>query len=159
QVADGHGDDFIAAVRDYTGGLRELQEWTRQGQTGSPGDLLKASYAQIFFGEAASTPQQTYIVGANTAVLKLPAPLLQTSVFGTRSAIATGDLNGDGIDDLIVAVGQDSTLNYPPSGKAGVYILFGSETRWSGEVDVMNDADVVIRGPKGLPLIATERAQ
>ena len=59
-----------------------------------------------------------------------------------------GDYNGDGIDDIAVTV---SVVNYNSGldisrqfSAAGVYILFG-RTTWPAVVDLVNDADVIIK--------------
>ena len=53
----------------------------------------------------------------------------------------SGDLDGDGYDDLVVAAyGNDADA----SGGGAVYVIYGS-TGWSGSMD-LEDADAVVRG-------------
>ena len=145
-LGDINGDgfeDFVAAVRDDTG---------RSAQLGGLGaDQVGPSYARIRFGSADASD---VTLGPASVALKLPAPLLYPSVFGTQSIVApAGDLNGDGIDDVVVAVTMACPAVPPgvwppaPFNNHGVYILFGGE--WAGTIDVVGQADVAIRGFTG----------
>jgi Ca2+-binding RTX toxin-like protein/Leucine-rich repeat (LRR) protein len=149
-LGDINGDgraDFIAAVQDYVGSLNDLQNpGNIAGYPGNPNDLLNPSFARIYFGSASTSD---YTFGSNDVTLKLPAPILSQSFFGSRSIISSpGDFNGDGIDDIAVAVTTDfrrSNIDAPFASE-GVYIIFGKAAGFSGVIDVVRDADVVIKG-------------
>ncbi len=48
-----------------------------------------------------------------------------------KAVVIPGDLNGDGIDDLVVGAVSPNTLS---TGKGDVFIFFGGSTQWSGSV-------------------------
>ena len=78
------------------------------------------------------------------------------SVWGAQSLVSPiGDINNDEIEDLAVAVTLreqyfSSATQYDAQG---VYILFGRGT-WDGPIDVVADADVVIKGFSGALCVA-----
>jgi len=55
------------------------------------------------------------------------------------TAIATGDLNGDGFDDLAL---QQRVTNIDPQ-EGHVYVFYGGSTRWNGAMAV-TDADATV---------------
>ena len=61
-----------------------------------------------------------------------------------RSVSGAGDVNGDGIDDLIIgAIGAD------PNGRndAGAsYVVFGTDQGFPATIDLATDADLIIQG-------------
>ena len=66
------------------------------------------------------------------------------STRGTQSVIVGGgDLNDDGLGDLVVAVSVEPAQSTVDLATHGVYILFGRPD-WSGTIDVVREADVVI---------------
>jgi len=69
-----------------------------------------------------------------------------TSNFGLGSAIASGDINGDGIDDLIV--GNHDATSAAQNQAGEVYVFFGYANRPRETVDLSTmAADVTIGGP------------
>jgi len=82
--------------------------------------------------------------------LDLDSELADVRVLGTigqfaGTAVAAGDVNGDGLDDMIVGAARASG----PDGEAvlgAVFVFFGRET-WSSSLTV-DDADVTIWGEK-----------
>ncbi len=131
--------DYIAALRGNLSDL--LPEY--DGTDGA--NFLAPSRAYVHF--AADTIEDATL-DENALILKLPAPVNATSAYGTKAVIGSpGDFNGDDIDDIAVAI-------YREGGAAGfqyqgVYLIFGQAGPWTGEVDVVEDADVVIRGTSG----------
>jgi hypothetical protein len=61
-------------------------------------------------------------------------------------ALAAGDFNGDGVDDLVIGARFADPDGLPDSGEA--YIVFGAAGT-GGEVDLAGEADVVVRGADG----------
>ena len=141
---DGDGfDEFISAAVD---------------ELGSPLDLFNAplgTHPASVIGD--TTVTINFSRTGDTVELKLPAPVVQNSRFGSRAVIAeAGDYNGDGLTDIAVAVSiQDrGALGDGTFSDEGVYILFGREN-WQSTpvVDLVADADVVIKGfEPGAPL-------
>ncbi|MCA9158503.1 MAG: choice-of-anchor J domain-containing protein, partial [Planctomycetales bacterium] len=139
-------DDFIVAVQNNFSDLSSDFD----GSFG--GNYLQSSYAFVHLGTAGTTD---VTLDNNSLVFKLPAPLNEESIYGTTTVLGSpGDFNGDGIDDLAFAVfrsdaSTDETGERWPFINQGVYVVFGESGDWSGEVDVVNDADVVIKGVAG----------
>ena len=130
-INKGGASDLIVAVKDYVGTTTDFN--TLNGRT-NPGDFLAPTYAQIRLNEGTGS----------TVVLKLPAPLLNASIFGSRSYIGTpGDFNGDGTTDILVTVTSDGNRTLTQSG---VYIVFGKAGGWTTTIDVVKDAEVQIAG-------------
>ena len=136
--------DYIAAVHDTVG---TWDDYLATPAPLHPQEFVGASYATVVFG---STDGGTVVPGArNSFTLKLPAPVLTTS-FGTQAKFASGDFNGDRVNDIAVLISSvDSaggeTAGRDPYSLAGVYVLFGRST-WPSEVDLLADADAVITG-------------
>lgn len=63
-------------------------------------------------------------------------------------AIAVGDVNGDGIDDLLIGAQEAA------STEGRVFIFFGGAA-FKGSIDTEADADVVLRGAGGLARLGT----
>ena len=103
---DGYAD-FVASVQDTIGGLAELSDFIARSGGGSlvhPAEILGPSFARIYLGTG--TAQDVVLSDSNSVRLKLPAPLLQASFFGSQSVFGTpGDYNGDGLTDIAVGVG------------------------------------------------------
>ncbi len=68
------------------------------------------------------------------------------------AAMAAGDINGDGIADLVIGAPSSESLS------GAVYIVFGSVSL-SGDLDLgSTSADVVITGPSGLAMLGNDVA-
>jgi len=112
-----------------------------------------AGAVYVIFGKA--TFASNTIIDTNLAGTNQP----DIQIFGANAddgagfAVATGDVNGDGNDDLIIgAPGFDSTTVGPPAvqhANAGaVYVIFGGATLLGSTVDLAtaNAADLLITG-------------
>lgn len=60
-------------------------------------------------------------------------------------AVASGDVNGDGLDDVIIGAFQANGLDYQHKHAGRVYVVFGPADIY-GMVDLASQADVVIYG-------------
>ena len=144
-LGDINGDglaDFIAAVRDEI-----VQD--------ELGESSARSVARIVFGDrGASRPDVT--LGPNAPALLLPAPILQQAILpgpgnGAQAFFSTpGDFNDDGIDDIVVLITHVDGASWVNDG---VYLLFGRDN-WNGQIDILEDADVVITGLSGTASVA-----
>ena len=66
---------------------------------------------------------------------------------GAQAFIARpGDYNGDGLDDIAVLV---THLEGGAQINEGVYLLFGRQGGWTGELDLLTDSGAVIDGLVG----------
>src|SRR5262249_35700874 len=136
--------DFIAFTEDHLG---QLSDYLNAPAGVHPADRILPSIARVYFGNDA--PVDTSLP-AGGLTLKLPAPLLTDSIFGSRSIISSpGDFNGDGRSDIVVAVTLNTTDYGANFAAQGVYIIFGRPGNWSGEIDVVREADVTISGLPG----------
>jgi len=115
------------------------------GTAGSPGDLDGDGLADLivttndevcdvfcdgqahawFFSGASGLPAD---VDAADADFLVPAG------FKVFAPWVAGDLNGDGIDDMVLP--HRSATTPTAGGGSGVYIVFGSETGFSGDIDL-----------------------
>ncbi|RLB94870.1 MAG: hypothetical protein DRH50_05770, partial [Deltaproteobacteria bacterium] len=103
------------------------------------------SYARIYFGRESA---DDFDLDDTAVTLKLTAPVLYPSTGSTSQSFFAdpGDYNGDGIDDIAIAVTLNNGGTFEGLEQA-VYILFG-QTDWSEEVDVFGQADVAIVSPE-----------
>jgi hypothetical protein len=54
---------------------------------------------------------------------------------------APGDYNGDHLDDIAIAITDTAGGSYQ---EEGIYLIFGKSGPWTGELDVVKDADAAI---------------
>jgi Ca2+-binding RTX toxin-like protein len=149
-LGDINGDgfaDFIGAIQDYNGvSLDNRNIGPFSSFSYNSADLLSPSFARIYFGNGSST---NTTLPTNSVSLKLPAPIVNTSIFGSQSIFANpGDYNGDGIKDIAVAITEDQRYDprVAPFLTEGVYIIFGKASGLSGTIDVVTGANVIIKG-------------
>ncbi|HEY6463828.1 MAG TPA: FG-GAP-like repeat-containing protein [Polyangiaceae bacterium] len=153
QILDAGAAFSLAGVGDINGdGYADLV-------TGAPGDSASGTPGTIF----------VYAGGANglpQTPTKVNAPQSASS-FG-QAVAGAGDVNGDGYEDVVVGVPQDSTVA-PSGGKAYVYLggtnyitsasaiavagspqangFFGTAVSSAGDVDYDGNSDVIIGAP------------
>ena len=141
--------DMIVGVRDNAGEINDFV--TANGTPGlHPADVTKPSFAKIALGDGTFQDQ---MFGPGEVTLILPAPVQSPSLWGAQSVFAApGDYNGDGRDDIAVAVSLISSAGVDPSrhfNAAGVYVLFGRAS-WPSVVDLVTQADLVIKDNFGM---------
>jgi Ca2+-binding RTX toxin-like protein len=143
KIDSAHPAAFIGTVRDYIGSFADYAALP-SGFSGHPADTLAPSYATVYLGTSGSAGAQ---FDGSSFTLKLPAPVLTPSIFGSQCVIGSvGDYNGDGLDDIVVAVTLPSIQFGQHMSQEGVYILFGRPGGFSGTVDVVHSADVIFTG-------------
>ena len=132
-------DDIIASVETTPHTV------TVPDENGNPVDVDRYS-ARIHFGGTDT------VIDADSPRLELPAPLFEPDANGALSVISSpGDLDGDGVDDIVVAVTHVAGFSAPDD--AGVYILFGINQDLPADIgdlglslDVVRDRDIAIGG-------------
>ncbi len=151
-LGDINGDgraDFISAVTENFGNRQQIESQMQPGD--HPADFMPPSFVRITLGT--SDPS----AGSSSVVLQVPAPITLYSLLAASWTIfaSAGDINGDGIDDIVATVtvlaagGLVSGSGTPEV--LGTYILFG-RPNWSGTVDLVADANVKISGFGGRAL-------
>jgi hypothetical protein len=130
------------------------------------GDLDGDGYADLLIGNGACNTQQkgagTYVVYGGPERLQGASPLLEVAAHfvpaqrpgpqtaedfscnGVSFMGRAGDLDGDGIDDLVITRAPLQTNegeSHPGTGE-GVYVFYGSAQRFSGDVSLAS-ADAV----------------
>lgn len=117
--------------------------------TGSANDRVNGGEGHIIFG---STD-----LGGVLDVLGTEGSTPDVVIFGAETngqltrngAWNKGDVNGDGVDDLVLAA--------PPAsgGASDVFVIYGSSSL-SGDIDLLTNADVHISGPSGFSHVGLE---
>lgn len=87
--------------------------------------------ASIFFGSRGQAAIDGDVAIADADVTIAEEPDWSTYGINTKLACAAGDVNGDGIDDLIVGA-EDNNAGYTDTG--AVYVVLGSTTLASGSL-------------------------
>lgn len=135
-------ENFDFSTLNGSNGFRISASGTSSFRTWSVGDLDGDGYADIFVGRG-STTRIRYGAPTHPAMWELSNSTLPGATFTIvdtspgglpgAPAFGSGDINGDGFDDLAVMTRR----NNETSGTS-VYlaILYGTESRWSGEVDL-----------------------
>jgi Ca2+-binding RTX toxin-like protein len=103
---DGIDDIIVGAGQFGTGNNYEGRAYVILGRNGSPG----------------ATIDVTTLDGSNGFVIDNSASY---GILGQRLTHTSGDINGDGIDDIVVTV-QNTDASYTTAGK--VYVIYGKNT-------------------------------
>ena len=99
-----------------------------------PGGLPQVGKTYLMFG-----PLEGETIELSAADVTVVG--LESHDFAGR-AVATGDINNDGIADLIIGAPGGDAPDRPESGK--VYVLFGPGPRW----DLANNTGIIVHGIK-----------
>lgn len=95
----------------------------------------------IFFGNTGSWEGNTTIEDADLVIYSSNSGIAN---FAKREGISgVGDINGDGIDDFIVA---DRSRETPSGGTGRIYLLFGKNNGWISNIDVESICDASYEG-------------
>ncbi len=127
---DGYDDMLIGAFNaDGPGGARD-----------------RAGQVHIVFGAAELPGTIDLLTDENTVVYGREAG------DGVGQAPAAADINGDGIDDLILSAYQGASLSGQTDSAGRFYVLFGRSS-WGATVDLLDEVDVRVYGredPQGM---------
>lgn len=117
--------------------LQQLERVSlRAGLALSAGVAVSTLHADPVIVELASNPETVEFQGAATKYK------LGSSGVDISRTLATGDLNGDGIGDLVVG-----SSNFSPGGLtyAGAVLIYFGSTNWPATLDMAN-AEVTLAG-------------
>ena len=137
-IGDINGDGFNDAIVS-------VQDSVVIPDPANPGHFKTVSFARIGFGGPDGIQPNSV---SPPIVLELPAPILSTDASGNHAQITrAGDVDGDGISDLAIAITQPQAGG-PGGPNQGVYLLFGrhdwSQVGSGGVVDVLANRDVFL---------------
>ncbi|MCB9687748.1 MAG: FG-GAP repeat protein [Alphaproteobacteria bacterium] len=174
---DGYDDVLISGANDSLGlyrggpgGLAALPDWTITGSsmdwlgrvTGGPGDVDGDGYDDVVLGLHGGPGAVRVYLGSPTGLSVVPAMTWegdpQRATFGFGGALALGDLDGDGFDDLAIGseaydLGVVEIHRGSPSGLSvdPIWTLtpvadwdFGQSVACAGDVDGDGDDDLVV---------------
>jgi hypothetical protein len=139
-----HNQDGGALVScDLNGdGIEDLVSGSDRG----PGvrNLFEAGDASVFFGRRGAWSMRASLFAERDVLIG------GAEIFDSYAdALACGDVNGDGFDDLILsAPNAKGPANTRPPQSGEVAIVFGRAI-WPSEIDLLTMADVTIWGPDG----------
>jgi hypothetical protein len=114
---DGYKDLYIGA----------LNEWRETGQYNS---------VFVVFGMNSGWPATIALHDLDgTDGFEIIGPTVNDNGFGERG-MASGDINGDGYEDVIISKSYyQSTYSGPLGGPGGVYVVFGKANPWAASLD------------------------
>jgi hypothetical protein len=139
-----HNQDGGALVScDLNGdGIEDLVSGSDRG----PGvrNLFEAGDASVFFGRRGAWSMRASLFAERDVLIG------GAEIFDSYAdALACGDVNGDGFDDLILSASNGKgPANTRPPQAGEVAIVFGRAI-WPSEIDLLTMADVTIWGPDG----------
>lgn len=141
---------------DYLGGLfpRSMASGDINGD-GLDDVVLGASYTGSFTGVPSGTGG-VYVIYGNKAIMRRRDMASQADLIisGRRQsegyALALGDLNGDGLDDLAIgAPFADGFVTFRKNKEGLVYVFLGRKNL-VGNMEINRDADIIISGAETL---------
>ncbi len=121
------------------------------GFDGADGDRADAGAVFVFFGSSSLAGRLD--IDAADVTLQGADP-----GDGLGSRIDTGDLDSDGVDDIVVSAGRSDGPNNGRSNSGGAYAIFGGDSI-AGPLDLATrEAGAVIYGPHASSLAGTSLA-
>jgi putative metal-binding protein/FG-GAP repeat protein len=141
---DGGRLGVAVAVGDFNGDGREDVAYSAPRE-GERFDRPRAGIVYIFFGTAPITPGAEITERSVGAVMTILGPSVD-SIAGR--ALAAGDINGDGRDDLII--NTVSTEAFGRIGSGDVYVVFGGPSLVPDamlDLGLPTNIDLKIQGP------------
>jgi glycosylphosphatidylinositol phospholipase D len=97
--------------------------------------FLTADVSYVIFGSDQGFPATIHL--ASGADLTIQGNADQAG----RSVSGAGDVNGDGIDDLLIGAPYAD-----PNGRGASYVVFGTDQGFPATIDLATDADLIIQG-------------
>jgi len=122
EEADYYTGNSVSAAGDFNGdGIDDILIGAMRA---SPNGNSNAGSSYVIFGDEDRLPNPLPLAGLNsTNGIRLDSS--SPSIRSGFSVSGAGDINGDGIDDVIIGAPYSS---YPSAGTGASYVLFGNET-------------------------------
>ena len=161
--------DLSAESADITVYGDTTYNWGAMGISVASGDINGDGYDDIIIGAPKANPGgrtyagETYVIFGSSnppSTVDLSTQSADITILGDRisdqpdwsgCSVASGDVNGDGLDDVIIGARQKGPFLVPGTEVGRTYVIFGFNVPWAVTIDLSTQtADITIYGEDAL---------